>query len=431
MNRCCVVLLLGSLLGTPACDSTKPAADSKTHAENKPAANGEGLQPQAVLESIRHLGGSGKLNAEGQLTVVDLSRGQPTDAELACLDGQTALRSLKLSGPGVTDAAAKHLQGLARLKVLGLDKTRITDAGLAVVRGMPDLEELYLAQTPIGDIGLVDLLVLKKLKRLRLAGTRVTDHGLALVAQLASLRDLDLSGTPIANAGVEQLKRLAALERVNFYSTHLGNPALTTLGGMSGLKWLNLDETEVTDAGIPQLASLTQLEFLHLGRTQITDVSIDSLTKLRTLKELHVTRTKLSDAGAARLRAALPGCDVHYGPQPARKVAGLLIGGRTHNGVFLAAKSKIAAPLPPFPAANPLFLVSFCAAPPPIGGQETVADGGGNGCGNLCFLNHMRKCHVRAMGETSDDLCTDSGRCLGLCCVRNRSATRESSRAVR
>ncbi len=85
---------------------------------------------------------------------------------------------------------------------------------------------------------------------------------------------------------------------------------------MSGLKWLNLDQTEVTDAGIPHLAGLAQLEFLHLGRTRITDASIDSLAKLRNLKEIHLTRTKVSDAGAARLRAALAGCDVHCGPQP-------------------------------------------------------------------------------------------------------------------
>ena len=344
MIRCCVALLLGSLLWTAACNGDRSSAGPKALVEGKPPAAGKAPQPQAVLETLKRLGGSGRLNHEGQLTAIDLGRGKPKDADLAILDGQHDLTSLKLSGLGVTDAAAKHLRGLAHLKVLGLDKTRITDAGLAVVRAMPELEDLYLAQTPISDAGLVHLLGLKHLKRLRLGGTPVSDDGLALLGQIASLRDLDLSNTRIGDAGVIQLQRLTALERVNFYSTHLGDPALASLGRMSGLKWLNLDQTEVTDAGIPQLAALARLEFLHLGRTRITDASIDSLAKLRHLKEIHLTRTKVSDAGAARLRAALPGCNVPKRSAAAageREVAGLtIVGSHAYWGVFLAGKIK-------------------------------------------------------------------------------------------
>ena len=59
MNRCCVALLLGSLLSTTACTGDKSSVGPKAVVEDSSAAAGKGVQPQAVLETLKRLGGSG------------------------------------------------------------------------------------------------------------------------------------------------------------------------------------------------------------------------------------------------------------------------------------------------------------------------------------------------------------------------------------
>ena len=55
---------------------------------------------------------------------------------------------------------------------------------------------------------------------------------------------------------------------------------------------------------------------LDTGKTSakaLTDAGIDHLIKLKNLKQLDVVNTNLTDAGVARLRAALPNCDLRAG----------------------------------------------------------------------------------------------------------------------
>ena len=60
-----------------------------------------------------------------------------------------------------------------------------------------------------------------------------------------------------------------------------------------------------------QLARLTKLETLILdSNTGITDVAIDHLAKLATLKTLVIGQTGITHEGVARLRAALPRCQI-------------------------------------------------------------------------------------------------------------------------
>jgi Leucine-rich repeat (LRR) protein len=98
---------------------------------------------------------------------------------------------------------------------------------------------------------------------------------------------------------------------------------LTPLRLIAGLKELDLGglqrtdsglwQVTVTDRGVETLSGMGQLEILSLRNSKITDVGIENLSKLKNLKRLDVVNTNLTDAGLARLRAALPGCEVRSG----------------------------------------------------------------------------------------------------------------------
>jgi internalin A len=94
--------------------------------------------------------------------------------------------------------------------------------------------------------------------------SRATDADLGELCKLRSLERLDLDGSEVTDAG------------------------LGTLSNLRGLQVLSLAETAITDKGLRHLESMSQLRFLELdGCPQITD------------------------AGVARLKTALPKCQIH------------------------------------------------------------------------------------------------------------------------
>jgi Leucine-rich repeat (LRR) protein len=138
-----------------------------------------------------------------------------------------------------------------------------------------------------GDDQLQHLAAFGHLRRLTLAGGgRVTDAGLEYVKDLSRLQELTISGTNITDAGLKYLSNLTELE----------------------VLWLTA--TEITDAGLDSLKGLSRLRDLDLSDTAITDAGLMKLTGLRELKSLDVSNTKVSDAGVARLKRALPTCQI-------------------------------------------------------------------------------------------------------------------------
>jgi Leucine-rich repeat (LRR) protein len=102
--------------------------------------------------------------------------------------------------------------------------------------------------------------------------------------------------------------------------TDVGLTPLRLIGGLKELDLGGLQRTDsglwqvtVTDRGAETLSGMTQLEILSLRNSKITDVGVDHLVKLKNLKRLDVVNTSLTDAGVARLRAALPNCDLRSG----------------------------------------------------------------------------------------------------------------------
>ena len=68
--------------------------------------------------------------------------------------------------------------------------------------------------------------------------------------------------------------------------------------------------TQVTDAGLAHLRGLTGLQLLGLGNTLVTDAGLVYVQRLTSLRVLGLHLTRVTDAGVARLRRALPNCQI-------------------------------------------------------------------------------------------------------------------------
>jgi internalin A len=85
------------------------------------------------------------------LTALDLSHTQITDAGLKELWKLTKLKSLNLNFDGITD------QGLRDLEMLDLSATQITDAGLSELGELKNLTHLYIDMHRVTEAGLNEL----------------------------------------------------------------------------------------------------------------------------------------------------------------------------------------------------------------------------------------------------------------------------------
>ncbi|HEX5269508.1 MAG TPA: hypothetical protein VFW33_03425 [Gemmataceae bacterium] len=86
---------------------------------------------------------------------------------------------------------------------------------------------------------------------------------------------------------------------------------------LTNLTRLHLENTKVTDKGLEQLKGLANLEYLNLyGDAGVTDAGLVQLEGLKKLKNVYLWQTKVTEAGAAKLKKALPKCDVNLGLEP-------------------------------------------------------------------------------------------------------------------
>jgi hypothetical protein len=163
------------------------------------------------------------------------------------------------------------------------------------------------------------------------------DADLAQLAALEHVTSVITQGAGIGNAGLKHLRGLAELELVSIYGpTKVTDAGLEHLTKLPALKWLILDGLPVSDDGLKTLSAAKSLTLLSVSRTKVTDRglkhlrALDNLTAIRLsddsitdegLQELAVLKkltiiaawdTKVTQAGVARLKAALPNCEVHW-----------------------------------------------------------------------------------------------------------------------
>jgi hypothetical protein len=89
-----------------------------------------------------------------------------------------------------------------------------------------------------------------------------------------------------------------------------------------------------------RVGEFRKLNTLILSETQITDQGLDKLTTLSELRQLTVERTRVTSAGVAKLKEALPQCQIFAAESPERNLA-LWALGKGGRVAVVAAGSQV------------------------------------------------------------------------------------------
>jgi hypothetical protein len=138
--------------------------------------------------------------------------------------------------------------------------------------------------------------------------------GLALLALAGALRADPPGVVERIEKGGREVRRGGAGGRV--YEVVLGRGAtdadLAGLCELRELEILALSGSRVTDDGLRTIAALRSVRALSLEGDDITDAGLRHLEALNTLEVVLLARCpKVTDAGVARLKKALPRCEIH------------------------------------------------------------------------------------------------------------------------
>ncbi|HEY4260619.1 MAG TPA: hypothetical protein VGM98_10675 [Schlesneria sp.] len=128
-----------------------------------------------------------------------------------------------------------------------------------------------------------------RVSNVHLIESDIPDDLLTKVGTLRQVDRLDLGGTSITDEGFKKLQSLRNIKRLIIHSTN------------------------ITDAGLVQLQGMHLTE-LDAADTQITDAGLDSLKDQSKLTLLSLTKTKTTPEGRAKLRKALPECEISPDP---------------------------------------------------------------------------------------------------------------------
>jgi Leucine-rich repeat (LRR) protein len=235
-----------------------------------------------------------------ELKRLDLSLTRISDRGLRALKGAPAIEELDLSfAEQVTDEGASTVKGWKRLRRLNLRGTKITDATLEFLAGVPSLELLDIGWAQVTDTGLGHLAALTNLRHLAMGGNKLTDTSLQFLRQTPQIEYLDLGGTQRTDSGL--------------WSLQLSDDGMQSIAAVAELRELRLAGTAVSGRGLGLLTSLPKLERLNLqGCRKLRDDAATVLAEFKHLRMLDVKDSSLSAEAVARIRAALPACQVVY-----------------------------------------------------------------------------------------------------------------------
>ena len=211
----------------------------------------------------------------------------------------------------VSDKGIQHIKELARLRLVELVLIfKVTDKGVLELTRLPRLEQVSLLLPNMTNTGLRHLANAKKLKRLGIYGSKVNDEGLKHLAKMPQLERLQLCIPELKGDGLAHLEKLQSLTHLSLGSSGIGDNALRFLKPLMQLQYLNISETRITNDGLVHLTELKNLEHIVLDKTQVDDNGIEHLTSLKKLTRLDIRKTKITPLGIAKLKQALPHCDV-------------------------------------------------------------------------------------------------------------------------
>jgi internalin A len=280
-----------------------------------------------------------------------------TDASMAHLRANRALRRLVVRGVDITDAGMPYVGEMTGLRYLDISYTMLGDVGLEHLPNLSELETLKIGATLITGLNLNFLKLLPKLKSLSLRGVQrrnagacwtpnVTDLDLETISLLVGLEELDLGvgiklgmggqpaapgggncrltgGLQISDLGVAKLARLKNLKRLNISGARLTAEGVRTLQALPLERLSVWASTSLDDATADVLAGMPTLAHLDLSYTHISDEGLRKLEKLPNLKYLYLTETRITPEAVNTFRQQHPGTFVSWARRPEPRGASL------------------------------------------------------------------------------------------------------------
>lgn len=276
------VCTLGQFVGMLGRAHERNAKADREQQEDRRA----GIKSWAVAQTTDEL--SAKLSAKPDTNSIALIGRNFKSDPFVVLGQVDDLREITTFGIAVTDDNLSRVANLKELRrIQNWGDTSITDSGLKHLQKLTKLEKLALGSEKVTDDGLVELKPLVSLRSLVLFN--VNGSGLKHLTRLP-LEEIALADLSVTDEGIAVLPQFKSLTKVELYKTSVTNKGFEILAQCKGLKEIKLNESaQISDDGLAALSTLSQLELLDLTDTPVTN------------------------AGAAKIKAAIPGVKVLTG----------------------------------------------------------------------------------------------------------------------
>jgi hypothetical protein len=356
-----------------------------------------------AIERIEQRGGWVVRDKDGKVSEVSLERTWSTDNDIDFVVELKDIRKLDLSFTYVTDKGIKKLQRLQQLEDLTLDTAEfltdaamahlranralrrlavrgvdITDAGMPYIGEMIGLRSLDISYTMLGDVGLESLPNLGELEHLKIGGNMITGLNLNFLKLLPKLKSLSLRGVQRRNAGacwtpnftdldLDTISLLSGLEELDIgvgIGLGMGGQPAAPGGGNCRLT----GGIRVTDFGVEKLAKLKNLRRLNISGARLTPEGIQVL-RLLPLERLSLFASHTLDDAAAAVLAQFPQLshlDISYtkvGDQGLQQLAKV----KSLRAVYLTETGVTPEAVEAFRKQNPKTFVSWAKRPAPRG----------------------------------------------------------------
>ena len=131
------------------------------------------------------------------------------------------LMHFRYRGAGIDDEALGEIvRGCPKLRIVNIPRGDLTDAGLAELKQLPNLIQLRFGSPRVTDAGMKTLAELPALKRLHLIDVPITDVGLAELAKIEQLESLYMDGGKISDDAWDKLFRQRPKLHVHINQEH-------------------------------------------------------------------------------------------------------------------------------------------------------------------------------------------------------------------
>jgi hypothetical protein len=198
---------------------------------------------------------------------------------------------------------------------------------LEVLTKLPKLHTVYFNATIFDDSGFAVLAKCKELQNIALDHNfNITGSGAAALKDLPKLRSLRFGGcTKMTSEAARACAQLTQLESLQFFHIGASDEDVAALLPLAGnLKHFVVASQfsgELSGVALEHLATFKNLESLKFGEVVVTyDGGMKHLATLKNLKKLDLDKVGASEEDIAKLKAALPGCEIKW-TQPSAQEA--------------------------------------------------------------------------------------------------------------